>query len=543
MKTKSIFTALLLILLSANARSQSSNPNSPFGFIINPSPVANLDTSLNAMTTLGAQWIRLSGINGIVWNQIEQTSGNYNWTSTDNNVSKCQAKGINILATVAATNTVHNAVLGYLPSDTNAYNTFLKKAVERYDGDGINDAPGSPIIDVWQIGNEIDVSVVWLDSYYNYAELMKISYRAIKQASPNAKVAIAGMAHNFSKYSQVLGYLQDSIYFDVFDFHWHAIKGGNYRVHKTQDTNVNDYFDQYVNNIRNLLDSIGYNNAEIWITEMSISDINPAEQTENKQAIDLIKRYVYPVRKGVSVICWGTLYENNNFAGNPGNTNYFNTQGIINNPLNDGISSKKLAYYTYKKMVEKLDNVDWNNIQVIQENNNIYIYKFIINGNPIYVAWNDSSISQTVTISDITLNQAIITDAVPMYNSGAQVTNYTTAFSQDTISVIGNTLTLTLDSIPVFIEPLTITSITENFIRVQFDIFPNPSNGKFIIETETDHIKNSVIKIYNLFGEQVFQSEISNSKSEINMNLPSGIYFYKVKNNQQLISTGKLIIQ
>ena len=126
-------------------------------------------------------------------------------------------------------------------------------------------------------------------------------------------------------------------------------------------------------------------------------------------------------------------------------------------------SSKKLAYFTYKKMVEKLDSADWNNIETIQESNNIYIYKFIKNGNPIYVAWNDSSISQTATILGITSNQAIITDAVPMYNSGAQVTNYETAFSQNTISVTSNTLTLTLDSLPVFIELDLTTSIKENF--------------------------------------------------------------------------------
>ncbi|MFH0866269.1 MAG: T9SS type A sorting domain-containing protein [Bacteroidota bacterium] len=76
-------------------------------------------------------------------------------------------------------------------------------------------------------------------------------------------------------------------------------------------------------------------------------------------------------------------------------------------------------------------------------------------------------------------------------------------------------------------------------------VYPNPSSGKFIIEL--DNIKgvmeNGVIEIYNVFGERIFMSPISLPKSEISLNLSGGIYFYQIRNEQQLIGNGKFIIQ
>lgn len=75
--------------------------------------------------------------------------------------------------------------------------------------------------------------------------------------------------------------------------------------------------------------------------------------------------------------------------------------------------------------------------------------------------------------------------------------------------------------------------------------FPNPTTGKFTIEMKNakSRMGNEVIEIYNMFGEKVFQSEITNPNYEINLNLPSGMYFYQMKDKHQTIYTGKIIIQ
>lgn len=87
----------------------------------------------------------------------------------------------------------------------------------------------------------------------------------------------------------------------------------------------------------------------------------------------------------------------------------------------------------------------------------------------------------------------------------------------------------------------TIASINNNQKDESIRIYPNPSTGKLIIER--GKIGKGMIEIYNMFGVKVFQSEISNLKSEINLNLPSGMYLYQVNDNKQFILSGKLIMQ
>ena len=106
-------------------------------------------------------------------------------------------------------------------------------------------------------------------------------------------------------------------------------------------------------------------------------------------------------------------------------------------------------------MVEVLEGSDWNNIQTIQEKDDVYIYKFIKNGKPIWVAWNDNSSSKQITISGISSSQAKITEAIPKYESGKDVTDYNNAFNTETKSVGSGKITITLKDKPVFVEEIT----------------------------------------------------------------------------------------
>jgi len=48
---------------------------------------------------------------------------------------------------------------------------------------------------------------------------------------------------------------------------------------------------------------------------------------------------------------------------------------------------KKLSYYTYKLMVEKIECSDLDNIQTIQKSYYTYIYKFTKQGEFVWTAW------------------------------------------------------------------------------------------------------------------------------------------------------------
>ena len=77
----------------------------------------------------------------------------------------------------------------------------------------------------------------------------------------------------------------------------------------------------------------------------------------------------------------------------------------------------------------------------------------------------------------------------------------------------------------------------------QFSIYPNPSNGKFNLVFASG-AKQSQIEIYNVLGECIYKSLILNPQSLIDISAqPSGMYFYQIKNEQQLIGTGKIVIQ
>ncbi len=126
------------------------------------------------------------------------------------------------------------------------------------------------------------------------------------------------------------------------------------------------------------------------------------------------------------------------------------------------LSGKKLSYYTYKKMVEVLDGSDWNSIQTIQESDNVYLFKFMKNGNPLYVAWwdyfNDPSYAmgktRSISLSGLQGVSAVVTEAVPKFATGVEVTDYATAFNTQTVMVSSGSVTLTLNENPVFIEVL-----------------------------------------------------------------------------------------
>jgi hypothetical protein len=66
-------------------------------------------------------------------------------------------------------------------------------------------------------------------------------------------------------------------------------------------------------------------------------------------------------------------------------------------------------------------------------------------------------------------------------------------------------------------------------------IYPNPTTGLFVLESSNSKIEN--VKVFNVLGECVYQSEIKNLKSEINMSQYSkGIYFVQITTDKGIIN-------
>ncbi len=86
-----------------------------------------------------------------------------------------------------------------------------------------------------------------------------------------------------------------------------------------------------------------------------------------------------------------------------------------------------------------------------------------------------------------------------------------------------------------FMLDLGINQLTMN--NEQLIIYPNPSNGKFIIEVKNTETKNLKLEITNLLGAIIYQSEIHNSKSNFDLSIqPKGIYFVRIIGGTQSLN-------
>ena len=126
---------------------------------------------------------------------------------------------------------------------------------------------------------------------------------------------------------------------------------------------------------------------------------------------------------------WTRILE---FDWTPHDANIFDFTGIVHNPRNtDGKDWKKLAYYTYKLMVKKLQGVNWESIKRIHydQNDQIYVYRFVRenNGRDVYVAWWDywegekyrEKSTLKITLDQLGINRKVkVTEAVPKLASG-----------------------------------------------------------------------------------------------------------------------------
>jgi hypothetical protein len=441
---------------------------SPFGF--HPASVAKQGYSNNGYgdaQNIGVKWTR-QGIYAF-WFLVQPdlNKAEYDFSKYDQQWSAVPA-GMHILANIAPQGPIDEGRClpgSYFPVDEQKYIAFVKAVVQRYGGDLYAAAGLAAPIKFWQVGNEPNTAKS------GFADLQRITYRAIKETCPDCTVLIGGtpgmppvnqyLASFDKQYKPILDALGGN-YVDVMDFHWYGNATGDYKGAK----------DVY-NHIRSALSAGGFPGIPFWIAEMGSYSGDPAPvpisnppidyplQTERQQALDYIKRFIYPLSFGVKKIfpAFG-LMEGFKYDGG-----YFDYTGLIYDGWGAGdlgLGVKKLSYYTYKKMTEMLEGSDWNNIQTVQESADTYVYKFLRDGKPVYVAWWDyfsdpayvPGKTKQVAMAGIQGNAVLITEAVPKFPSGIGVNNYSTAFWTGTVAVSNGQATIPLGDSPVFVEVL-----------------------------------------------------------------------------------------
>ncbi len=463
---------LVFLLVSAGLPSVSFAEPPPvedlnYGFFM-----VRTDEQFEALPSVHARWVRMAGV--AVWGLVEATpgSGVYDFSETDGIVQEANDLNLQLLLTVNQRHPLDpGAADKALPTDLPAYKAFVQAFAERYDGDGISDAPSSPVVKYWQVGNEPDnenaigEKLEWDDTPQNYALFLKESSEAIHLADPTAVVLIGGLARGLTGLAVFYEAVFTSLdgfgggpFFDVFDVHWFGlVDGSQYRL---METVVDDI------NVR--LTAHSYGDIPIWMTETATYSGTPdgfLVQTEEEQARDLAKRLLHFRNLDIDKVFWTPHREFHNWKDIP--NGYFDNTGLINNPLNDGSSSKKKAYFSYRFLTSKLDGaaVQIDSPVILSVvGGGIFGAEFRIYDRTYYAFWID--------------NPALVGSVISFATSFSDFTVYilmpdgTNSIPSAAVSSVGGFFSHTLGLDPILIEhsgdgpPLAITAPVDGLLTM-----------------------------------------------------------------------------
>lgn len=324
-----------------------------------------------------------------------------------------------------------------------------------------------------EVDTEPDGIGGWQNDPEGYVQLLRISHEVVKGISPDCRIMFGGLSGGQEVLdTQGATFLEKALtvgaaeFIDGIEFKRHHFSTNNYALLKDHYNRIGEILQRYgvdIHAIPVFVETAHYDGDPRDPAPHSLIEHLPI-QTEAEQAGGLVRTYVYAIALGIKKIFWNLVYERSDYE--PGHTvpfaqNPFNHYGLIHNPTNaDGFSHKKLAFYTYKKMVEILDGSDWGRIQIIQAAENVRVYRFGKGGKTIHVAWwdyfNDPAYApgttKDITLTDLESLSSRITEAVPAFASGDKIVDQKTAFTTKTVGSLFGKLTLTLGESPLYIE-------------------------------------------------------------------------------------------
>ncbi|MBI5528651.1 MAG: hypothetical protein HY897_20160 [Deltaproteobacteria bacterium] len=369
-------------------------------------------------------------------------------------------------------------------AEKGAYAAFVTKMVERYDGDtdlGCVEAPpdcyrlgnaefptaetiarlSANPVKHWQMCNQV------LDTCHDdcrathaakFAEAQRLTYGAVKAADPEAQVLMAGDSAK-EEYPAVFSALGGAG-LDIVDFHRFGTEDG-------YDPGDHLAF------LKAALSGAGFGPETIrfWITETGTYSGDPQDeraerdlpfQGERQQARGLIKLFVAALGVGVEKVFWawnivegfgcdccifdytGLVYDGNDPA---------NASGCdAKDPYDLGKGIKKLAYYSFQFMFDKLDGAT--TVREETQEDGLRLFRFEMGGRAVWVAWNDAGDDRTLIISGVGTERVRATETIPGVELGRDVVDPAGAFAQSEENVSGGEVRLRPLDVPLIIEEI-----------------------------------------------------------------------------------------
>jgi hypothetical protein len=262
----------------------SSAENSRFGVVAHLSwaflyDSEKIEQALSIMNAAGIRWVRVNW----TWKDMQPEPGEFNFNQFDL-VARLAAKhDIQLLAILIAVPAwASNAppeliaergslspVDKYRPREIEDWLNYIRQSIERYDGDGLNDAPGSPRIAYWEVWNEPNLRWSWPPEpdANEYLELLQATAETIRETDPTAHVVLGGISGSGVN-AEGTGYLQQlyaadgADYFDVVSIHryLYPVEADIAGLQAGLETT------------RQVMDANGDNEVPLWLTEIGWSD-------------------------------------------------------------------------------------------------------------------------------------------------------------------------------------------------------------------------------------------------------------------------------
>jgi hypothetical protein len=407
-----------------------------------------LETACQMVQDADIGWYR----GEVLWKNIVDNEGNFNWVNLDGKIENMLRHEINIILTLRSVHKLFapgsgKVDLGYktiwksappAPEYLENYKDFVRQIVERYDGDGVSDAPfinGIKNIKHWQIENEPGKkpnkgSNFWDGTAADYAALFLVAFDVIKEADAEAKVALSGFTHVAIKY-----YLEHNISFISEVLRIIHENGGDY-----------DIFDYHCyTNYKGFIKTTKFTDKPVWVTETNVdkNQMDPNYTTEEYNrfiANDIVKRYSTMFFRGSEKVFWFEFSDKKDAIWTiPMEPNDFEQfRGLTLNDL-----TPKPIYFTYKLFITKVK--DKERVKKVTIEPDLWVYKFGHNDRAVYVMWYDNplGVSKGVNIP-LPWESVLITHVI----TEPGVTEPYTEIK----STQDGFLHITLDNSPVFLE-------------------------------------------------------------------------------------------
>jgi hypothetical protein len=331
-----------------------------------------------------SQWLR----NRISWAEVEPTNRapeEFIWSSADRVVAAALPEngGLKLILVIGDGLPDWSRLLAnrpYGPIHANAlsdFAEFVQALVERYDGDGYLDAPGSPVVKHWEFVNEPDKNnESWGEYSAEYVAALQVFYEAVKAADPGAQVALGGLAYDWFEWQGGpfnSAFLDEVLaagggdYFDIMNFHIYPLFAPNW------DSNGTGLMEKTAV-IRNKLATYGLDKP-IIITEAGW--YNDLASSDDEQIARLLQFVVQSFAADVKIMIWWMLND-------PGS--YFQGFGLVTNATPP---VPKPSFWAYQTAHQLLGNTLSVRQLTLAETGaaEMEAYRFQTIANTLYVAW------------------------------------------------------------------------------------------------------------------------------------------------------------